>query len=107
MSQPAEVTVQELAAVLAADPSTPLIDVREPHEYAEAHVGTALLIPMATVPVRVQEIPRDRTVYLICRSGARSWQVAMWLAPQGYDVVNVSGGTAEWAMSGLPVETGL
>jgi queuine tRNA-ribosyltransferase len=60
---------------------------------------------MSVVPVRVDEIPRDRTVYVICHSGGRSMQASMWLAAQGFDVVNVLGGTADWAANGLPVAT--
>lgn len=97
-------TVHDLAAQLSADPSTALIDVREPNEYAAGHVAGAISMPMAVVPVRAAEIPRDRRVYVICHSGGRSMQAAMWLAAQGFDTVNVLGGTAEWAASGLPIE---
>jgi rhodanese-related sulfurtransferase len=58
---------------------------------------------MALVPVRLEEIPRDRTVYVICHSGGRSAQAATWLNQQGFQTVNVEGGTAAWAMSGRPV----
>jgi rhodanese-related sulfurtransferase len=98
------VTVAELAAILASDPETTLIDVREPEEYAAGHVPSAELIPMSVVPVRAQEIPKDRTVYVVCRSGGRSAQVVSWLNQQGYDTVNVEGGTAAWAMAGHPIE---
>ena len=101
---PAEVTVAELAAILAADAATPVVDVRNPDEYAAGHVPGAVLVPMHTVPVRLQDIPSDRTVYLVCAVGGRSGQVAAWLEPQGYDVVNVLGGTQAWAMSGYPLE---
>jgi len=99
------VTAPELAAIRAADPTTTLIDVREPAEYAAGHAPGAELIPMSVLPVRVQEIPRDRTVYVICQSGGRSAQVVSWLNQQGYDTVNVEGGTAAWAMAGHPIET--
>ena len=98
------VTVADLAAVLAADPTTPLVDVREPHEYAAGHVPGAVLIPMSVLPVRVEEIPRDRTVYVVCQVGGRSGQVAAWLAPQGFDVVNVAGGTQAWMLAHHPME---
>ena len=98
------VSVSELAAVLAEDPSAPLIDVRSPEEFAAGRVPGAVLMPMHTVPIRYQEIPRDAKVYLVCHSGGRSMQVAHWLDQQGYDAVNVDGGTAAWAMSGYPVE---
>lgn len=100
------VSVHDLAAVLAADPTTPLLDVREAYEYATAHVASAVSMPMSVVPVRAHEIPRDRTVYLICHSGGRSMQASMWLSAQGYDVVNVMGGIAEWTAEGLPVSSG-
>jgi rhodanese-related sulfurtransferase len=102
---PAEVSVAELAAILEADPTAPVIDVRNPDEYAAGHVPGAVLIPMHVVPVRLQDIPRTSTVYLVCATGGRSAQTAAWLEPQGYDVVNVLGGTQAWVMSGLPVES--
>jgi rhodanese-related sulfurtransferase len=98
------VSVTELAAILAADPATTLLDVREPAEYAAGHAPGAELLPMSVVPVRLQDIPQDRTVYVICHSGGRSGQVVSWLNQQGYDTVNVDGGTAAWAMSGQPIE---
>ena len=97
------IDVSELAALLAADPSTPLLDVREPAEYAEAHVPSAVLMPLATVPAHLADIPRDRTVYVICRSGNRSGQAVAWLNAQGFDTVNVAGGTMAWTSSGHPV----
>lgn len=102
---PTDVSVAELAAILEADPTTPVIDVRNPDEYAAGRVPGAVLMPLHTVPVRVQDIPRDRTVYLVCQSGGRSAQGTAWLAQQGYDVVNVLGGTQAWVMSGFPVES--
>jgi rhodanese-related sulfurtransferase len=102
---PAEVSVAELAAILEADPTTLVLDVRNPDEYAAGRVPGAVLMPLHTVPVRVQDIPRDRPVYLVCAVGGRSGQAAAWLEPQGYDVVNVAGGTQAWVMAGFPVES--
>jgi len=99
------VTVGELAAIVTADPSTPVIDVREPAEYAAGHVPSAELIPMSVVPVRLQDIAKGRTVYLVCRTGGRSAQAVGWLNQQGYDAVNVTGGTAAWTAAGFPVST--
>ena len=100
----ADVSVAELAAILEADPTTPVVDVRNPDEYAAGRVPGAVLVPMHTVPVRLQDLPRDRTLYLVCATGGRSAQTAAWLEPQGYDVVNVLGGTGAWAAAGYPVE---
>lgn len=83
-----------------------LIDVREAGEYAEARVPGAVLIPLATVPDRVGDIPAEGTVYLICAAGGRSLQAAEYLAAQGRDTVNVAGGTKAWVASGKPFDSG-
>jgi rhodanese-related sulfurtransferase len=103
---PETITVQELAARITAG-AVDLIDVREAHEYAAGHVPGARSIPMSILPVRVNEIPKGSEVHVICQSGARSMQVAIWLANQGYSVVNVAGGTGTWVMAGGPVEQGM
>jgi rhodanese-related sulfurtransferase len=91
-------------ADLAADPDAYVVDVREVHEFQSGHVPGAVSIPMSVLPVRVHELPRDRTLHVICQSGGRSAQVVQWLEPQGYDAVNVAGGTAAWILSGRTVE---
>lgn len=85
---------------------SPLIDVRQPEEYAEARAPGARLVPLDEVPDRIGEIPRDRTVYVICRSGGRSAKAVEHLRTQGIDAVNVTGGTLAWIDAGNAVETG-
>ena len=98
-------SVPEIAvADLPADPY--LLDVREIGEWEMAHAPDVVLVPMSVLPGRVDEIPRDRTVYVLCHSGGRSAQVAQWLNHQGYDAVNVIGGMLAWAHSGRPVVSG-
>lgn len=89
------------------DDGTTLIDVREPAEYAEAHVPGAVLIPMGQLPSRLEEVPRDRTVYVICRSGNRSGAMGPLLDAHGFDSVNVLGGTAAWVQAGHRHDTGV
>jgi rhodanese-related sulfurtransferase len=59
---------------------------------------------MNEVPARVDELPRDRTVFVICQSGGRSAQVTGYLRQQGIDAINVAGGTGEWAARGWAIE---
>ncbi len=80
-----------------------LLDVREPYEWAAGHVPTATHIPLAQLGHRSSEIPRDDTVYVICRSGARSARVVLALAEAGWRAVNVAGGMQDWAAAGLPM----
>ena len=61
---------------------------------------------MHLVPQRLDELTRDagaRPVYVICRSGNRSWQVCHYLGVHGIDAVNVAGGIEAWLAYGLPV----
>ena len=81
-----------------------LVDVREPGEWQAGHAPGATLIPMGQVPARLAELPADREIVLICRSGNRSGQVQRFLLAQGYrTVVNVAGGMGDWARAGLPL----
>jgi rhodanese-related sulfurtransferase len=97
------VTVHDLKAALDEGP-TQLIDVREPHEYADGHVPGAEPMPLMSVPQRVDEVPTDRPVYVVCAVGGRSAQAAAFLAARGVDAVNVDGGTVEWIAAGYPVQ---
>lgn len=83
-----------------------VVDVREPHEYEEAHVAGARLIPLGEVADRAVEVPEGETVYVICAMGGRSMRAAEHLAGLGRDVVNVAGGTKGWIESGRPTITG-
>lgn len=84
----------------------PVIDVREPDEYADGHVPGAPLVPLASVPDRVDAFPTSGEVLIICRSGARSGRAAEFLRTQGIDAVNVAGGTLAWIDAGERVVTG-
>ncbi|HYL44701.1 MAG TPA: rhodanese-like domain-containing protein [Ktedonobacteraceae bacterium] len=91
----------------AASSSSMLIDVREPWEYANGHASNAKNIPLSQLQQRVDEVPGDREVLLICQSGHRSMQAAKFLSQHGKtQVVNVTGGTTVWQMHGLPMSPG-
>lgn len=74
-----------------------LLDVREPWETEICRIDGSLLIPMRSLPQRLQELPAGEPVAVICHSGMRSLMVAQWLAQQGYDAVSVAGGIDRWA----------
>ena len=83
-----------------------LFDVREPHEYVDGHVGSAITIPLQSVPDQVDRFPTDQPVYVICQAGGRSLRAAAFLREQGVDAINVNGGTGGWIAAGYPVVTG-
>lgn len=85
-------------AELRSQPSDALVlDVREPEEYAHGHVPGAINLPQAELASRLDEVPRDRPLLLVCRSGVRSLRAAQFLRQVGFDrVANVRGGTQAW-----------
>jgi len=99
---PSEMDLDDFAAAHAAGGY--VLDVREPGEVADGKVPGAVHIPMNDVPTRLEELPRDQTVHVICASGGRSRQVADFLSQQGFTAANVSDGTTGWARRGWPLE---
>ena len=80
-----------------------LLDVREKHEWQAGHAPNARHIPLAQLRTRHRELPTGRIIITVCRSGMRSAQAARFLAGEGRQVANVSGGMHAWARAGLPV----
>ncbi|WP_199614989.1 rhodanese-like domain-containing protein [Paenibacillus alkalitolerans] len=72
-----------------------IIDVREPFEWEYYHLEESKLIPMQTIPQVLDQLPEDKTLYIICAHGVRSETACRFLTEQGFeDVVNVAGGMA-------------
>ena len=81
-----------------------LLDVREPDEWEAGHAPGAHHVPMMEIPARMAEIPDDRDVVVVCRSGGRSGQVVSYLTGNGWDNVrNLDGGMQSWAAAGRDV----
>ena len=99
-----EIDIDEFAR--RREQGAPVIDVRELDEYQEAHVPGATLIPLATVPDRLSDVPAEHDVLVICKSGARSMRAAEFLAANGISATNVAGGTMAWIDSGRPIAEG-
>jgi rhodanese-related sulfurtransferase len=81
-----------------------LIDIRSEAEISRGAIGGAQHIPMHLLPLRIQDIPKDKPVVLYCHSGARSAQACAWLSSQGFENMhNLSGGILAWARAGMPI----
>jgi len=93
------------AAKALADSGALLLDVREPDECQAGHAPQALLLPMGQVRERRGELPPDRPIVVVCRSGGRSAAVTASLRAWGFNAVNLSGGMCAWAAAGLAVTT--
>ena len=78
-----------------------LVDVREPHEWADGHAEGALHLPLGDLDPA--QVPTDRQLVMVCRSGNRSGKATQALLAAGRtDVVNMAGGMLAWQRAGLP-----
>lgn len=89
----------ELEARLGATALQPLlVDVREPWEYEICRLEGSVNVPLAQIPARADELPRDREIVMICHHGMRSYQAGQYLLRAGFaQVVNLDGGIDAWA----------
>lgn len=99
-----EITVDQL--VIERARGATVIDVREVDEYLDAHVPGVRLVPLGTIPDAVDALPTDETLYVICRSGARSLRAADFFNAHGLTAISVAGGTSAWIQRGLDYDTG-
>ncbi|MCL4504951.1 MAG: rhodanese-like domain-containing protein [Chloroflexi bacterium] len=100
------IDAQELSARLNQPPTPFLLDVREPHEFADGHIAGAVLIPLGSLQQSTAKLPRDREIVCVCRSGNRSSAATRHLASAGYTATNLRGGMIGWMRSGLPIQRG-
>jgi phage shock protein E len=104
-SLPAEISVAE--AVAKRDAGAFILDVREPNEWADYHISGATLIPLGELPARVNEVPRDKEVVVVCHSGNRSSKGRDILAQAGFtNVTSMKGGLLAWMDANQPTVTG-
>jgi rhodanese-related sulfurtransferase len=97
MSQYATITPEQLKARLEAGERVRMIDVREAEEVAEGMIPGAVHLPLGELPQRLDEIPQDEEVVIICRSGGRSARACQYLAMLGFtNPVNLAGGMLAW-----------
>ncbi len=97
------------ADIRRSDPVRPavVLDVRERDEYLQVRIEGSLFIPMSQLGARLDEVPRDRPVLVICATGNRSANVTGHLLASGWtDVANIAGGISTWERMGLPVARG-
>ncbi len=98
---PAEISVQQ--AYEKYRQGTLLLDVRTQPEWDEYHAPNAVLIPLDELPSRLNELPKDREIVVICRSGNRSAVATDILRQNGFNATSVAGGMKAWRAAGYPV----
>ncbi len=81
-----------------------VLDVRTQEEWDEYHAPNTTLIPLDQLPARINEVPKDREILVVCRSGNRSQEGRDILLAAGYNATSMTGGLKEWYAKGYPIE---
>lgn len=102
-----DTTPSDVQRRMAEGENIHLLDVREPHEFKEAHVPGSVLIPLGNLSMKLGEVPTDKPIVVICRSGNRSGVATGMLRRAGFSQVqNMKGGIIAWARSGGALKGG-
>lgn len=101
IGRPATLTATEAQQALAE--GALLLDVRERNEWQTGHAPQAMHLALGQLEEHLAELPVDRLIVAVCRSGRRSAMAAAMLSRRGYRVANLTGGMNAWAAAGLPV----
>ena len=81
-----------------------ILDVRTPAEYAAGHIAGATLLPVQELAARLDEVPRDRPVFVHCKGGKRSARASRLLASKGYaNIRDMRGGIVAWRKARYPL----
>ena len=100
-----EIDSETLQARLAASEDLQLIDIRSDAEVAQGIIPGSEHLAMHLIPLRLNELPRDKALVLCCRSGARSYHACSYLMQQGLrNVINLRGGIIAWLRHGFAIE---
>ena len=104
-SYPREISIEE--AVTKRDAGAFILDVRQPEEWDEFHVPDSTLIPLGELASRVDELPKNQEIVVVCRSGNRSGQGRDILLEAGFtQVTSMAGGLTQWRAAGYPTVSG-
>ncbi len=102
---PREISVSEASTM--RDAGAFVLDVREPSEWEQVHIPGATLIPLGELASRVDELPKDQKIVVICHSGNRSAKGRDTLLSAGFtQVTSVKGGMNQWEAAGLETVSG-
>jgi rhodanese-related sulfurtransferase len=81
-----------------------VLDVRTQAEWDEYHAPNTTLIPLDQLPAHINEVPKDKEILIVCRSGNRSQEARDILLAAGYNATSMAGGLREWYARGYPIE---
>jgi rhodanese-related sulfurtransferase len=100
------VSIEEAEAFLSASPPPLVLDVRTPGEWETARIGSSINIPLNHLIERAADVPRDRSILILCAGGYRSSIAASLLRQRHFtDLVELAGGMTAWETARMPVRS--
>ena len=100
------INVDELRRRVASAEAPAILDVRDETEWRAGHIPGAQHLHVADLPRHLNELPMDRPIAVICRTGHRASIAASIVAALGRDTIAVSEGVPDWMTRGYPVRLG-
>ena len=98
-------SVKDAKALIDKTPNLVILDVRTPDEYKQARLKNSVLIPDYELQKRVNEVPKNLPILVICAVGARSKPASEFLVSKGYkEVYHLNDGLVGWYRAGMPLE---
>ncbi len=99
-----EIDSSQLKKRLDAGEDVVILDIRSDAEVQQGVLPNAEHLAMHLIPLKLQDLPKDKDIVLYCRSGARSYHACSFLAQQGVDnTYNLRGGIIDWARNGYEI----
>jgi len=92
----------ELKTLMKSENPPVIVDVRTHPEFRESHIPKAVHIPLPEVRTRMDELPKEKVIVTVCRTGHRSLVAAQALQSAGYQVKNLQGGMELWTGDVVP-----
>ncbi|PXW92714.1 rhodanese-related sulfurtransferase [Streptohalobacillus salinus] len=86
------ININDVVSKLEDDQDVNIIDVREPFELLEGKIPGAINLPLGDLPAKLNELDKAKEYHVVCLSGARSQSAVQFMANQGFNAVNLTGG---------------
>lgn len=100
-----EIQAEEVKAMIAGKEDIVLLDIREQSDFEQGHLNGSISIPIGQITSRINELDKNKTIVVICYTGASSAQVAGYLVENGFaKVKNLLGGMMSWPSPELVIK---
>ena len=99
-----EIDAAALKEMLDKDEEIQLLDVRSQAEFSQGIIKGGEFVPLHTIPLKINDMDKDKTIVVYCRSGARSAQACSFIQQNtGIEAINLRGGIISWYQSGFEI----